>query len=161
MRRYLIGFVCAWAAAWAVTGCAGGGGTADGSGTTPPSQFLRTGAEVAVVDFFDMYCHTCQSAASHVNELHAMVQKRGLGSRVAFYAVGVNNTEMEADLYRTRFHVPFPVIADRERTIATRYGVERPPVLIALKRAGGGWKEVYRTTDPTAPPEEILARIQP
>lgn len=160
MRRWFLVLGCALAA-WLSASCAGGGGNADGSGVTPASQFLRTGADVVVVDFFDMYCHTCQSAASHVNDLHAMVQKRGLGSRIEFYAVGVNNTAMEADLYRTRFHVPFAVIADRERTLASRYGVERPPVLIALRKSGSGWKEIYRTTDPTVPGEEILAKIQP
>jgi hypothetical protein len=146
-------------AVFTLTGCAGGGGATSGGSTTPPSDFLRTGAEVAVVDFFDMYCHTCQSAASHVNDLHGLVQTRGLGSKIAFYAVGMNNTEMEADLYRTRFHVPFPVIADRERTIASRYGKFRPPLLLALRREGGSWKEIYRTSDPMIPPDRILAEI--
>lgn len=140
-------------------GCAGGGGSSTGGSTTPQSQFLRTDASVVVVDFFDMYCHTCQSAASHVNDLHDLVQKRGLGPKISFYAVGVNNSEMEADLYRTRFHVPFPVIADRERTIASRYGDFRPPMLIALRREGGSWKEIYRTSDPMVPPDQILAKI--
>ena len=144
---------------FAVSGCAGGGGGAASGSTTPPSEFLRTGADVAVVDFFDMYCHTCQTAASHVNKLHSLVQSRGLGSKIAFYAVGMNNTEMEADLYRTRFKVPFPVIADRERAIASRYGSFKPPLLIALKREGGKWREFYRTADPMIPPDQILAEI--
>lgn len=143
----------------AFSGCAGGGGPAASGSTAPPSEFLRTGADVAVVDFFDMYCHTCQTAASHVNKLHALVQSRGLGSKIAFYAVGMNNTEMEADLYRTRFKVPFPVIADRERAIASRYGSFKPPLLIALRREGGKWREIYRTTDPMVPPDQILAAI--
>jgi hypothetical protein len=142
-----------------LSGCTGGGGSTTGGSTTPQSQFLRTDAGVAVVDFFDMYCHTCQNAAAHVNNLHSLVQKRGLGSKISFYAVGVNNSEMEANLYRTRFNVPFPVIADRERTIASRYGDFRPPMLIALRREGGSWKEIYRTSDPMVPPDQILARI--
>ena len=142
-----------------VTGCAGDGGAGVAGSTASPSEFLRTNAEVVVVDFFDMYCHTCQSAAPHVNELHALVRKRGLDSKIAFYAIGWGNTEMEADLYRTRFRVPFPVIPDRERTISSRYGDFRPPLLLALRREGGGWKEIYRTKDPTVPPEAILEAI--
>ncbi len=149
------------AAVLLVAGCASDGGAGATGSTASQAQFLRTNADVAVVDFFDMYCHSCQTAAPHVNDLHALVQKRGLGSRIAFYAVGWGNTAMEADLYRTRFDVPFPVIPDRDLTISSRYGKFRPPLLIALRREGGGWKEFYRTTDPTASPEAILDKIRP
>src|SRR6266436_3687064 len=37
--------------------------------------------EVLVVDCFDMYCHVCQTGARHINELYALAQARGLGSR--------------------------------------------------------------------------------
>ncbi len=147
------------AAVLLVAGCANQGGAPVKGSTASQAEFLRTGAEVVVVDFFDMYCHSCQTAAPHVNELHALVRRRGLGKKIAFYAIGWGNTEMEADLYRTRFSVPFPVIADRERTISSRYGDFRPPLLIALRRQGGGWKEIYRTKDPMVSPETILGAI--
>jgi thiol-disulfide isomerase/thioredoxin len=143
----------------ASTGCSTDTGGAMKGSTASQAEFLRTDAEVVVVDFFDMYCHTCQTAASHVNDLHGLVRKRGLGSKIAFYAIGWGNTAMEADLYRTRFDVPFPVIPDRERTISLRYGDFRPPLLLALRRDGGGWKEIYRTKDPTVSPEDILGAI--
>ncbi len=147
------------AAVLLMASCANEGSAPVQGSTASQAEFLRTDAEVVVVDFFDMYCHTCQTAASHVNELHALVQKCGLGGKIAFYAIGWGNTEMEADLYRTRFGVPFPVIPDRERTISLRYGDFRPPLLLALRRDGGGWKEIYRSKDPTAPPEDILGAI--
>ena len=142
-----------------VMGCANDGETGVKGSTASRAEFLRTNAEVVVVDFFDMYCHTCQSAAPHVNELHALVQKRGLGSKISFYAIGWGNTEMEADLYRTRFRVPFPVIPDRELAISSRYGKFRPPLLLALRREGGNWKEIYRTNEPATSPEAILSAI--
>lgn len=157
IRRFV--YAMMGAALLLVAGCAADGGAPATGSTASQADFLRTNAEVVVVDFFDMYCHTCQSAAPHVNELHALVQKRGLGSKIAFYAIGWGNTEMEADLYRTRFRVPFPVIADRERTISSRYGDFRPPLLIALRREGAGWKEIYRTKDPMVSPETILDAI--
>ena len=156
MKNWLIGSLAGLAGVL-MAGCAANGGGP--VATAPPTDFLRTNAEVAVVDFFDMYCHSCQSAASHVNDLHAEVAKRGLGSKIAFYAIGWGNTEMEADLYRTRFKVPFPVIADRELTISKRYGEFRPPLLLALRREGGTWKEIYRTKDPAASSGTILTAI--
>lgn len=142
-----------------MAGCANESAAPVKGSTASQAEFLRTNAEVVIVDFFDMYCHTCQTASSHVNELHALVQKRGLGGKIAFYAIGWGNTEMEADLYRTRFRVPFPVIPDRERTISSRYGDFRPPLLLALRRDGGAWKEIYRTKDPTVSPEDVLGAI--
>jgi hypothetical protein len=159
IRKFLVGLM--GVSLFALSGCAGSGGAASSGSTTPPSEFLRTGADVAVVDFFDMYCHTCQTAASHVNKLHSLVQSRGLGSKIAFYAIGMNNTEMEANLYRTRFKVPFPVIADRDRAIASRYGSFKPPMLIVLRREGGKWREIHRTADPMVPPDRILDKIWP
>jgi thiol-disulfide isomerase/thioredoxin len=128
-------------------------------GTAPPGSFLQTDAEVVVVDFFDMYCHTCQTAAAHVNDLYQLVQRRGLGSKIRFYAIGWGNTPLEAETYRTRFKVPFPVIPDRDLAISSRYGKFRPPLLLALRRDGGAWNPFYQTKDVRVKPEQVLAAI--
>jgi hypothetical protein len=143
------------AAAFAVAGCSSAG-SGTGGGTASQSAFLHTDAEYAVVDFFDMYCRTCQSSAGHVNDLHALVKRRGLESKIAFYAVGWGNTAMESELYRTRYHVPYPVIPDPDRAISRRYGEFRPPLLLVLHREGANWKEVYRNKDLTVPAEHLL-----
>ena len=127
----------------------------------PAGSFLKTNARVAVVDFFDMYCHTCQTEASHVVDLHRMVESRGMGSEVQFYGVGWGNTPLEAETYQRRFKVPFPVIADRDLSISKRYGSFRPPLLIALRREGGSWKEFYRTQHVMGRKDEVLNSILP
>lgn len=142
-------------------GCAGGGGAATSGAITPASEFLNTHAEVAVVDFFDMYCHSCQSGAKNVEALHQLVQQRGLGSRIQFYAVGIRNTALEADLYRTRFKVSFPVIADVDGGISAVFGDSRPPLLMALRKRGGTWEPFHQTHDLSRSPEELLSEILP
>jgi hypothetical protein len=96
-----------------------------------------------------------------VNELHRAVKNRGAGSKVQFYAVGWGNSPLEAETYRKRFNVPFPVIADRDLAISKRYGSFRPPLLIALRREGGTWKEFYRTKHVMGQTDDILSAILP
>jgi len=145
---------------WSVTGCSSSGGSSSAA-IAPASSFLQTKASIVVIDFFDMYCHTCQTEAKDVNELHRAVKHRGMDSKVQFYAIGWGNSPLEAETYRTRFKVPFPVISDRDLAISKRYGSFRPPLLIALRREGGTWKEFYRTQHVMGHTDEILAAILP
>lgn len=137
----------------------GGTGAELPSGSHP--DYRDSGAEVVVLNFFDMYCHTCQTMAPHAKELHRMVQQRGLGSRVDFYAIGWGNTPLECEQYRKRFQISYPVIPDRELTIAKRFGRFRPPMMIVLRRQGGGWAEQARLTDLRGDKEALFARISP
>jgi hypothetical protein len=159
MKRTLV-LSCVLSAAWLAAGCGGSGG----GGTVPSgpvADYRDSTAEVVVLNFFDMYCHTCQTMASHVGELQRMVRQRGLDSRIGFYAIGWGNSPMESEMYRKRFGVGYPVIPDPELVISKRFGRFRPPLLIALRRQGGGWSEIARFTDLRGDKEEILAKITP
>lgn len=163
MKRILQSIVLV-AASCLLAGCSGtgtgGAATVAGAGGAS-ADYRNSTAEVVVLDFFDMYCHTCQTAASHVNELHREVGKRGAGGRVDFYAIGWGNTAMESDMYRKRFKVPFPVVPDPELAISNRFGKFRPPLMIVLRKQGGGWKEIDRVKDVRGDHEAILAKILP
>ena len=137
------------------------GASGSAAPAAPGPDYRNSRAEVVVLDFFDMYCHKCQTAASHVNDLHALARQRGYGSRIDFYAIGWGNTPMECEMYRKRFDVPFPVVSDRDRSISGRFGKFRPPLLVALRKEGGQWKEFYRVSDVRNKSEAILNAIQP
>ena len=141
-----------------ITGCAS---SVDPSnlGTAAPSSFLQTNASIAVINVFDMYCHTCQTEAPHIVKLQKTIKQRSGGTKVQFYALGWGNTPLEAETYRTRFNVPFPVIPDRDLSISNRYGTFRPPMLIALRREGGTWKEFYRTQHIIGRSDEVANAI--
>lgn len=133
--------------------------TASHNGTA--ASYHKSQADIVVLSFFDMYCPHCQRSADDVNQLHAMVQKRGQNSRIAFYAIGTNNTPMEASMYQKRYNVPFPVQSDRDRSITSQFNNVTPPLLIALKKQGGQWKEFYRTDKIQGQKNSIYAHIQP
>jgi thiol-disulfide isomerase/thioredoxin len=70
-------------------------------------------ARVVLVEIFSMYCPICQAEASRVNELYRMVQSdENLRDAVKFVGVGAGNTPFEVDLFRKKFSVPFPLLAD-------------------------------------------------
>ncbi len=138
------------------------------SQTSSPAPVGTTGvdyrnsrADVVVLSFFDMYCPQCQKDAKYVNQLHALTRKRGQGSKINFYAIGWNNTPLESEMYRKRFNVNYPVVPDKNRSIAHRFGTVKPPLLIALRKQGGQWKEFYRTNKVRGKSEIIYSKIKP
>lgn len=157
-----------WAIVWVIglisglTGCSGssGGGSAV-TPTGPVADYRDSKAEVVVLNFFDMYCHSCQTMAPHARKLHQMVQQKGLGARVDFYAIGWGNTPLESEQYRQRYKVSYPVVPDRSLTIAKRFGNFRPPLMIVLESRGGRWVEKDRIEDLRGDKEALLARIIP
>jgi len=157
-RLFLISVVVS---CWLLAGCAGSGGAGSTAPAGPVADYRNSRAQVVVLNFFDMYCHTCQTMAPHAKELHQMVQRRGLGSKVEFYAIGWGNTPMECDMYRKRFGVNYSIIPDKDLSISRRFGRFRPPLMIALRKQGGGWTEVARFTDLRGDKEPILAKISP
>jgi hypothetical protein len=145
-----------------LAGCAStdtGGDSAAPAG--PVADYRSSNAEVVVLNFFDMYCTHCQTAAKHVNEVYDMTRSRGMGSRIDFYAIGWGNTPMECEMYRKRFNVKYKIIPDRDLSISRRHGDFRPPLLIALRKRGGQWTEFYRISDVRGKSSEIFAKIQP
>ncbi|NWK56693.1 hypothetical protein HW115_13805 [Verrucomicrobiaceae bacterium N1E253] len=108
-----------------------------------------------------MYCPHCQRSAGDVNELYAMVQSRGKGRQIAFYAIGKNNSPMEAQLYQKRYKVPFTVLPDKDLQISSRFSKVTPPMLIALKKQGGTWQEYYRVSKIEGNAAGIYPNIQP
>ena len=152
---------CCFAVAIFVAGCSSGGGggtSANTSALASPSSFLNTSADVVVVEFFDMYCHHCQSAAPHIIEAYHIAKSR-MGSKVEFYGIAWQDTPMEAAQFKNKLGIPFPVIADKDLSISSRYGKFRPPLIIVLKKQGGQWVETFRTTSVRMKPEEIVAKI--
>jgi len=125
----------------------------------PSVDYRKSSADVVVLSFFDMYCSQCQKNAKHVNELHAMTQGQNSAQKVDFYAIGWNNTPLEAEMYRKRYHVSYPVVSDRDRSISSRFGKFKPPLLIALKKQGGQWTEFYRVVNIRGNKEEALIQI--
>ena len=107
-------------------------------------DYRNSKAKVVVLNFFDMYCIHCQRDAKHVNEIYDRVQRGAHGSKVAFYGIGWGNSPVELEMYRKRYNVKYPLIADENKSISKRFGKVRTPLIIVLKRKGGELKESFR-----------------
>lgn len=144
-----------------LTGCSAAPGGTGAAPTGPAPDYRKSNAEVVVLNFFDMYCHSCQTMAPHSKKLHQMVQQRGYGSRVEFFAIGWGNTPLESEQYRQRFGIPYPVMPDRDLSISKRFGSFRPPLMIVLERRQGSLAEKARIEDLRGDKESIFNRIVP
>lgn len=142
--------------------CASSTGPGDvvSAGADTP-DYRQSKADVVVLNFFDMYCHTCQTMAPHSKEIQRMVRDRSGGTRVDFYAIGWGNTPLESEQYRKRYQVSYPVIPDRDLSISRRFGKFRPPLMIVLERRGGTLMEKARFTDLRGEKEGIVSKILP
>ena len=70
-------------------------------------------ADVLVIEFFNIYCTSCQRQAPFMNELFQRVNSRGaMSKRVRFFGIGAGNTETEAAMFMRRYSVEFPMFAD-------------------------------------------------
>ena len=116
-------------------------------------------AELLVVDCFDMYCHACQTGAKHVNELHALVQEYGVGDRIKFVGLGINNTPLETSTFQRKFDVPFPVFPDRYRDVSDQFGRIRLPSLLVLRLEDDGWEVMHQITGTLDDPERFFLQL--
>jgi peroxiredoxin len=103
-------------------------------------------ADVLIVDLFDMYCHVCQKTAPKVNALFALLEKRGYGGRIKMIGVAVGDTPLEAETFRRKFQVPFPVLADRVKAVSAEFGNEKRPCLLVLKKREGRLSVIFSHT---------------
>jgi thiol-disulfide isomerase/thioredoxin len=71
------------------------------------------GSEYLIIEFFSMYCPVCQAAAPAVNKLYEAIQTNPeLLEKVRVMGIGVGNTPFEVNVFRKKFSVKFPLIAD-------------------------------------------------
>jgi peroxiredoxin len=116
-------------------------------------------AEILVIDFFDMYCHICQTEAGHMNEFYNLVQNRALGDRLKIIGVGVGDTPLEVKLFKEKCKLPFPVFPDRAGAFTEQFGKIRVPNLLVLKKQAGHFRVIYRASGLPDKPEELLSQL--
>ncbi|MBN2331758.1 MAG: TlpA family protein disulfide reductase [Deltaproteobacteria bacterium] len=98
--------------------------------------FADISAKVLVVEMLQVQCPHCQGEAPSVNEFYQLVKKRGLADRIKVMGIATGNTPFEVDLYRRRYQVPFPLIADpggRQLSVAAT-----PTFFVIEPHADGG-----------------------
>ena len=129
-----------------------------GSSISGP-DYRNSNADVVVLNFFDMYCIHCQRDAKHVNEIYGRIKSKSHGSKVAFYGIGWGNSPVEVEMYRKRYNVKYPLIADENKSISKRFGKVRTPLVIVLKKNGGQLSEAFRISKIKNKKDEFCLKV--
>lgn len=70
-------------------------------------------ADVVVIEFYNVYCTSCQKQAPIMNEVFKRVNARDdMRGRIKFFGIGAGNNEDEAAMFMRRYSVGFPLFAD-------------------------------------------------
>ena len=107
-------------------------------------------------------CAMCQRHVAQLKQLYNQLQLRG----TTVLLIG-GGTQQEAQRLSARLDLPFPVVADPDREVYHRYGLEK--VMLLMQRSGsvlvnkqGNISYIHRATNPMAglEKEELLKEIE-
>ena len=125
-----------------------------------PTPINTVDADILVVEIFSMYCPFCQREAPTINELHALIDKRGLGKRIKIIGIGAGNSDTEVEIFRKKYNVPFALFSDSAFAVHQRVGQVGTPFFYVLrKNAGKGYEIVLTHLGLIPSPADFLAAI--
>ena len=102
-----------------------------------PVTLADVTAPVVILEIFSMYCPHCQREAPALNELYGLLQGGGQAGRVRMLGIGAGNSAMEVELFRAKFDIRFPLVADQSFTVHDACGKVGTPYFYVLARKPG------------------------
>jgi thiol-disulfide isomerase/thioredoxin len=101
-------------------------------------------SEIIIVELFSMYCPHCQREAPNVNKLYSTIKNnKDTKDKVLLMGVGAGNTPYEVKIFKKKYSVEFPLVADPRIEMGKALKEPlRTPTFIVLKRNNNGDFEV-------------------
>ncbi len=79
--------------------------------------------DVIIIEFLNVYCHTCRLQVPVFNELYAAIKNDAdLAQRVCIIGVAVGNTAEEVADFKKNFGPQYPIITDPDKVIFKKTG---------------------------------------
>jgi peroxiredoxin len=119
-------------------------------------------AGVVIIEIFSMYCPYCQKEAPLVNDLFDAIDKNpNLKEKIKMIGIGAGNTPFEIDIFRKKYNIQFPLLADDSFTVHKKVGEVRTPHFFVLKmNADGSNKLIYSKVGTIQDAGQFLKLIQ-
>jgi thiol-disulfide isomerase/thioredoxin len=109
-----------------------------------PFKIPAIKAQVVIIEIFSMYCPYCQAEAPKVNALYEKIEADpALKGRIKLIGIGVGNSAYEVNIFKTRYHILFPLFPDAAFTIHKQVGEVRTPYFIGVKINGDGSHRIF------------------
>lgn len=102
-----------------------------------PFRLADIKADFLLLEVMSALCPHCQADADDMNEVFAGIQKQGLGDTLKILGVGVNNTEFELELFKSKYGVLFPLVPDTDMAVIEKAGVVGTPTYFLLDMRDG------------------------
>ena len=102
-------------------------------GVTPGETFALADIQtrILIIEVFNFYCLHCQKEAPNVNSLYREIENDSrLRGQIKIIGIGIGNTPYEINQFRQKYAIPFPLFADRSRSLSMQLEVRRTPTFI-------------------------------
>ncbi|EFK10242.1 antioxidant, AhpC/TSA family [delta proteobacterium NaphS2] len=94
-------------------------------------------AKLIVIEFFSVVCPACLKNAPNVNKLYDIISNDAdLNKDVKLVGIAVGNDDKLVNIYKNKFDVKFPLVADPKEEIDTRLGYMSTPTIILADKRG-------------------------
>jgi thiol-disulfide isomerase/thioredoxin len=96
-------------------------------------------AKVILVEIMNVYCSSCQNLTPFYNKLYELIQTNSeVKDQIKIVGIAAGNDEEEIKIFRDHFHVPFPIIPDKQYAMHKAIGGSATPFSIFVVHESRG-----------------------
>ena len=102
-----------------------------------PFSLSEIPAKLIVVEIFSVYCPHCRKQAPKLNKLYKLIQQdTKLSQEIKMIAVAAGADQSKTDKWKENFHIPFPVLADKDTEVWKKFGQPGVPYTLVVSTCG-------------------------
>ncbi len=104
-------------------------------------QLSKIPHEVIILEFLNVYCHTCRLQVNIFNDLkQAIARDADLRDKVCLLGVAVGNSVEEIETFTQEFGVRYPILSDQDKTLFNSTGnIRGTPHTYVIRRGDIGF----------------------